>query len=78
MFPELTTEQKAVAFDRLLQQCGRQRGELLDFRDREISTPGAPPSAALFLRVPCYTFTIIGEDLPTFADVLFHLATRKA
>lgn len=73
----LTTEQKAQAFDLLWKACGPQRGELLRFKDVEISRPGAPPNEAVFKRIPSYVFKIVGDDLPTFADVLHHLATVK-
>lgn len=76
-FDHLTEQQKAAAFDRLLSSCGRQRGELLDFKSVDISRPGASASEVRIKRIPQYTFTIIGEDLPTFADVLHHLATLK-
>ena len=75
-FDHLTTEQKAAAFDRLLSQCGKQRGELFDWSSR-IVNPGAAPNEVQITRFPRYTFTIIGENLPTFADVLHHLATLK-
>lgn len=77
-FDHLTAEQKARAFDLLLKHCGSQQGTLRDFKSVEISRPGAPPDEARFRRVPRYTYTIIGEDLPTFADLLHHLATVKA
>lgn len=76
---QYTLEQKAAAFDALWDNCGKQRGELWDYKHVNISRPGCPDNEAVFVRIARYVFKIMseGESL-VFRDVLHSLATDKA
>jgi hypothetical protein len=76
--PDYTPEEKAAAFDALWETCGRGQGRLKDYISRYSSRPEGPLNEATILRTPRYSFEILAEgDMPTFRDVLHHLATRK-
>lgn len=71
-----TLEQKAAAFDKLLNSCGMANGKLYTYKSREISRPGCPPNEATMIQIPVYKFTIMYEgDCYNFKDVLHKLAT---